>query len=348
MNAERVRYLDSIQGSSLSFAVTIKRDGSVNMPDSNIGGYPEISTELLLASDEAALARCAASVEAALTSHGFFVLVSDCAQPVAERALEKWSQFGALPDTTKMLQHRSVQRGEAHGGWLRLRDEPVYMSHMAETERSTEQAKQQFGCSVQLESTLWPEEHVAAGFSTQVRACAVWFDKVSRGVLGAFERVLGEKRGFLPYSPGYLTLSMYPGQPEAADSFESAEAGLGEHSDADVFTMLTQRVRGLQIKTRTGAWSTVPSLSGNQLLVLPGDWMELWSNGQIPAVRHRVLDVHDDRTSIAFFQNVSKMAIGPLRQFVNEQQPVAYPTVQSDIDYVGGQSGVARWQTHVQ
>ena len=39
------------------------------------------------------------------------------------------------------------------------------------------------------------------------------------------------------------------------------------------------------------------------------------------------------------------MEVGPLDEFVDEHNPARYPTVRSDIDYVGGRSGVPRWRT---
>ena len=73
--------------------------------------------------------------------------------------------------------------------------------------------------------------------------------------------------------------------------------------------------------------------------------MELFTNGLIPAVRHRVMDTEQSRTSLTFFQNVAPMTVGPLDKFVDDNILPRYPSVSSDIDYVGGRSGVPRWQT---
>jgi isopenicillin N synthase-like dioxygenase len=73
---------------------------------------------------------------------------------------------------------------------------------------------------------------------------------------------------------------------------------------------------------------------------------ELLTNGLIPAVRHRVREVESDRESVAFFQNVAPMPVGPLEHFVRDGAPVRYPTVSSAIPYAGGDSGVPRWKTH--
>jgi isopenicillin N synthase-like dioxygenase len=162
-------------------------------------------------------------------------------------------------------------------------------------------------------------------------------------LLSAFEKVLGQESGFLRYEPGYLALKHYPGRP--IDEVDERDVGLQEHSDAVVFTMLTQDMESLQIKCRDDTWLTVPADPGEKLLVIAGDWMELFTNGLVPAVRHRVLDTKQSRTSLAFFQNVAPMSVGPLEKFVTDRNPPRYPHVSSDIDYVGGLSGVPRWQT---
>jgi len=82
-------------------------------------------------------------------------------------------------------------------------------------------------------------------------------------------------------------------------------------------------------------------------VIAPGDWTELFTNGWIPAVRHRVMETAQSRMSLAFFQNVAPMPVGPLARFVGAGEAARYPTVASDIDYVGGESGVPRWQTAV-
>ena len=227
-----------------------------------------------------------------------------------------------------------------------MREAPVYMSHMDDQELTASDPKQQFGCGVETSTTVWPEEIDCPGFSFAVKRCVQWMHVISKRLLAGFEKVLGEEPGFLHYEPGYLTFSAYPGKDSDKGSEESAGGfGLHEHSDATVFTVLTQRERALQTKSVDGSWSAVPVLSGDDLLVLPGDWMEIWTNGQVPAVRHRVADTSYERFSLAFFQNVSKMAIGPLPTFINSENPQRFPTIDSDIPYTDGDSGVPRWRT---
>ena len=276
----------------------------------------------------------------ALTEHGAFVLRAPPGRSHVEEAFVSWRKFVDLPMDVKHQHHHSVSAGARHGGWLCMREAPVYMSHMDDRELQRNNPKQQFGCEVSLKKTIWPDSHVCHGFSDAVQDCARWLDDVSHHLMVAFALRLKQPADFLRYEPGYLTLSFYP----AEDSHEAPSIGLHEHSDADVFTLLTQRTAALEIKSRDGHWFNVPALNGDDLLVLPGDWMELWTNGTIPAVRHRVRGVADQRVSLAFFQNVAKMDIGPLSNFT-EPEASKYPTVPSDLDYNHGKSGVPRWKT---
>ena len=243
-----------------------------------------------------------------------------------------------------MSYHHSVKRDGARGGWLPMREAPVYMSHMDEQELNAVDYKQQFGCGVDGSATLWPSDAECPGFGVDIRCCVGWIETLAKRLLAGFERVLGVEPDFFRYQPGHLTLSAYPSRLSGGSEIQPS-FGLHEHSDASVFTLLTQRERALQIRLIDGSWSTVPALGDDDLLVLPGDWMELWTNGVVPAVRHRVCDTAYERFSLAFFQSVSAMSIGPLDAFISAHNPERYPTVNSDIPYAGGKSGAPRWQT---
>jgi isopenicillin N synthase-like dioxygenase len=296
----------------------------------------EIDT-LLRGGMEASAAR---EVETTLLEDGHLVLTGASLRCVGT-ALSRWTGFTALPLDIRQRYHQSVRAGEARGGWSLMREHPVYSSHMSAAELESAEPKQEFGFNIETERTLWPDEQTAPGFAASAKAAAELLDATARALLGAFERVLGEAPGFLRHAPAYMALKHYPAQPSATMD----EGGLHEHSDAVVFTMLAQSVESLQIRARDGSWLTAPADPDGALVVIPGDWMELFTNGAIPAVRHRVMDTTQPRTSLAFFQNLAPMPVGPLDRFVGNGNPPRYPTVASDIDYVGGDSGVPRWRT---
>jgi len=302
------------------------------------GDYPRISLSQIDSPSGAEL------ILAAFDSVGCFVVEGEPPGAAIETGLESWYRFKTLPEKLKMAYHHSVKRCGAKGGWLPMREAPVYMSHMDEDELHANEFKQQFGCGMELSATLWPSETECPGFSKGVQQCLKWIDGVSRHLLAGFERVLGESPGFFRYQPGYLTFSAYPARIRDQEGVRQS-FGLHEHSDATVFTLLTQREQALQIKLANGDWSSVPVLNRDDLLVLPGDWMELWTNGVVSAVRHRVCDTPYDRYSLAFFQSVTSMMIGPLDTFVSDEKPIRYPYVDSDMPYGGGESGAPRWKT---
>jgi len=281
-------------------------------------------------------------IEATLMRDGYLSFTGRALQSVGH-AQARWSDFTALPIEVRQQYHQTVSDGEASGGWSLMREHAVYTSHMSEAELGSAEPKQEFGFSVVTGRTLWPDEAVAPGFSENARAAVTLLDGVAQALLGVFEQVLGQEAGFLKYESGYVALKHYPGQP--AREGGARDAGLHEHSDAVVFTMFSQSVESLQIRGRDGQWINVPADPAGRLIVVPGDWMEIFTNGVIPAVRHRVMDTEQARTSLAFFQGVAPMGIGPLAQFIGEGEEPGYPTVQSDIDYVGGESGVPRWKT---
>jgi len=291
--------------------------------------------------DSRAQAATARAVEAALLADGYLVLTGPRLGAVAA-ALAGWTRFGALPMEVRRRFHISVTEGDRHGGWMLMREHPVYMSHMAEHELAAAEPKQEYGFGIDTDRTLWPDDTVAPGFARDARAAAALLDDIARTLLAAFEAMLGEAPGFLRYRPGYLALKTYPGRPNVGGE---ADQGLHEHSDAVAFTMLAQSRKSLQIRGRDGGWSTAPADPGGALLVIPGDWMELFTNGRIPAVRHRVMDTEVSRCSLAFFQNLAPMPVGPLARFLGPGEAPRYPTVASDIPYTNGGSGVPRWQT---
>lgn len=288
-----------------------------------------------------------AAIEAALMGEGYLVFRGSRLASVSQ-AMTCWEAFTALPMEVRQRYHQSVKDGDRHGGWSLMREHPVYSSHMSQAELESAEPKQEFGFGVNPESTLWPDEVAVPDFAQSVQEATALLDETARALLAVFEQVLGQEAGFLKYEPGYVALKHYPGTRAAGNDAEGAGSGLHEHSDAVVFTMFSQSVEALQLRQRDGAWFTVPADPGNCLVVAPGDWMELFTNGQIPAVRHRVMETAQSRMSLAFFQNVAPMPVGPLARYVGADEEARYPTVASDIDYVGGESGVPRWQTHLQ
>ncbi|MCH7600795.1 MAG: hypothetical protein IH973_13655 [Myxococcales bacterium] len=82
-------------------------------------------------------------IRTALAEVGCFVLRIEGAGPTIDAATRQWRQFYALPDSAKQICRAERDEG---GGWMRLRDEPLYMSHMNASELDARRCKEQFGC----------------------------------------------------------------------------------------------------------------------------------------------------------------------------------------------------------
>ena len=91
-----------------------------------------------------------------------------------------------------------------------------------------------------------------------------------------------------------------------------------DHTDYGTLTLLMQdKVGGLQLKLKNGDWIDVEPVEGG-IIVQVADMLERWTNGLLPAARHRVVSpVYKrnfegwlpERFSVAFFCNPNKDAI---------------------------------------
>nr|AIW06472.1 putative isopenicillin-n-synthase [Beroe abyssicola] len=75
------------------------------------------------------------------------------------------------------------------------------------------------------------------------------------------------------------------------------------HVDTTVTLLATYRNGGLQAVYR-GAWYDVPSVMGS-LMMMSGNLIEDLTDGKLPALQHRVLDIKEERYSTPFFFNPS-------------------------------------------
>ena len=95
-----------------------------------------------------------------------------------------------------------------------------------------------------------------------------------------------------------LRLLHYPPRnPECSDL-----PGAGEHTDYGSLTiLLTDRVGGLQVRRRDGAWIDAPTIPGAFICNI-GDCLMRWSNDTYVSTPHRVTSPPgQDRFSVAFF-----------------------------------------------
>lgn len=98
---------------------------------------------------------------------------------------------------------------------------------------------------------------------------------------------------------GALQLNSYPSCPNPNHAL-----GLAPHTDSSFLTILhqTHNTKGLQILKKDHGWTSITPVSNDALIVNIGDLLHILSNGEFPAVYHRVLvDQTKHRVSLAYF-----------------------------------------------
>jgi isopenicillin N synthase-like dioxygenase len=90
---------------------------------------------------------------------------------------------------------------------------------------------------------------------------------------------------------------------------------------------------GLQIRTPTEEWLTVPYVDGG-IIVNTGEYLNRWTNGRFLATPHRVFPPKNPHYSIAFFFNPTWDTVStPLPRCVSADNPARFePT--GFLDYM--------------
>eukprot|EP00930_Biecheleria_cincta_P001159 TRINITY_DN102322_c0_g1_i1.p1 TRINITY_DN102322_c0_g1~~TRINITY_DN102322_c0_g1_i1.p1 ORF type:complete len:425 (-),score=38.00 TRINITY_DN102322_c0_g1_i1:306-1541(-) len=132
---------------------------------------------------------------------------------------------------------------------------------------------------------------------------------------------------------GTIRLLSYPANPSLTEEeARAATAGISPHTDFEAFTLMHQDAPGLQFipASRTGiddAWLDAPVRPGEFVVIL-GDVMERFTNGDLKATPHRVVITPHPRSSIIRFNAVSAdTMIAPLPKFVSSTRPAKYSRV---------------------
>jgi isopenicillin N synthase-like dioxygenase len=87
--------------------------------------------------------------------------------------------------------------------------------------------------------------------------------------------------------------------PSLGDEYRDA-VKLAAHSDWGTITILRAPERGLE-EIRDGRWVKVPVTSGEELHVVVGDMIAIWTNLAFVNNVHRVNDFEGERASYAYF-----------------------------------------------
>lgn len=183
----------------------------------------------------------------------------------------------------------------------------------------------------------WPD---VPGFRDRVEAWEQEAARVARTMTTIFADALGLPAGFFDQVAGHpievLRMNNYA-LPEGTDvSLDGDLTGMGEHTDYGFVTVLwADRVAGLQVLGRDGAWHDVMPEEG-ALLINLGDLTARLTNERWLSTLHRVKPPVIDgtiqrRRSAAWFHDGDADAvIGPLASCVDAAHPPLYDPVTVD------------------
>ncbi|KAI4862255.1 hypothetical protein F4820DRAFT_32858 [Hypoxylon rubiginosum] len=186
---------------------------------------------------------------------------------------------------------------------------------------------------------LWIDEHALPGFRTWAQGFYWEMEKLSRTVLQAMIDGLGvdeeAKKDFMSIHTGHqngLRLMHYPSAHESTID-RSSLTWCPTHTDFTTYTLLMQdENQGLEIEDRLNPGTFLPATTEveDRMYLTIGDFGEIWSNGYLPASKHRVIipraadgsEVTPKRYSMPYFitpaedgicgpQYTGKLASGP-------------------------------------
>lgn len=131
---------------------------------------------------------------------------------------------------------------------------------------------------------------------TDIEALFLEFEKLANSLLPRLSSALTGDSNFLgdasQDSASQMRLIHYP-------PASPGDELLGAHTDYELFTLIVQGISGLQVKSRDGNWRD--AFCECAITCLPGDAMEVLSNGIITSSLHRVAASSVDRHSAVFF-----------------------------------------------
>jgi isopenicillin N synthase-like dioxygenase len=205
-------------------------------------------------------------------------------------------------------------------GWTPCFEEPAYQPGTIASVESFDLTRDAlYGDS----APAWPSEP-----DLRTGADDTWrlFNELGDSVLELLARATGIPDQFLvdncnSRELNSLRLLHYPAQDNKP---EAHEVGIAAHTDFECITLLYQSAPGLEIRRPDSSWETAPARP-DTLIVLFGDMLERWTNGEIQATGHRVGRPDQERLSIVMFIAANKgLKVGPLSHFVGQGRPALY------------------------
>nr|AIW06459.1 putative isopenicillin-n-synthase [Hormiphora californensis] len=214
----------------------------------------------------------------------------------------------------------NVLRGYGYQNSGGTRIEEVFNIGQYETADSKERSCK--AEKIAREPNVWPDstpsfdgarfkEIMKKGFDIRMRVSKMIVDALGRIIDSeAFPRMFGESEFTSFYLKKYTernaedNIGIYAedsGYTMVAE--DGRDLSIPSHVDTTVTLLTTYNNGGLQAMYK-GEWHDVPSLLGS-IMMMSGSLMHELTEGQLPPLKHRVIDIKRDRFSLPFFLNPS-------------------------------------------
>lgn len=215
--------------------------------------------------------------------------------------------FFRLPEVRKRAV--DMARTGANRGWGAPQSEQV-------DPQANPDYKQVFDCGFELPAedplraeglsvyadNLWPDH--PPGFRVTIQAYYRDALGVAMETLRGIARAIGAPEDYFDDKftrPMALLRGNY--YPERPDWAGDKDFGIAAHTDYGCLTLLaTDGVPGLEVQTREGGWLPVEAQPGTFIINF-GEMLEMWTEGQVVATRHRVRGSQRERISVPLFFN---------------------------------------------
>lgn len=257
----------------------------------------------------------------AMRDQGFLSIRLQPAEKVALLTLQQAMQaFFTRNDEKK----RPFLDAGADHGWTPSFEEPAYQPGTISNLESYDVDPR---LMTMAEDPHWPDQ---PGFQAEVRKGWSLYTDLGQRVLELIARAVNVpaaffKRACRSQELNTLRLLHYPPDNSV---LAATDVGIAAHTDFECVTLLYQSAPGLEVRRPDGQWLDVPADSGT-LIVLFGDMLERWTNGDIQATGHRVRRSPEERFSIVMFVAANRgLEVAPLPGFVNADKPPLYEPVE--------------------
>lgn len=262
----------------------------------------------------------------------FYVHNSQVEARVIRSALMAAQAFFQQPDDGPVKQAVHNRLFGEKKGWGPMYSEPAYqpgtVAHLESFDLGQQFDERRYA-ELGIEPNAWPD---ITGFRDAVLTYYETITAMGRALSEVFSSVLGMQRDFInrhsgERAPRTMRILHYPANTTPADD---RNVGISAHTDFECFTIINQTADGLELTNVDGDWCQAPSDIGTFTVML-GDMLERFSNGQLKATGHRVVNNPWQRFSmVLFFAVDGDFEVAPLAQFTGPDNPARYAPVTQD------------------